>query len=271
MDDKELRLSSWLVSSRPTLRTVGRVAFLLADFLLVLVAIVLGVQYALSAKAEERLITSLAENRVQYASVDPRLQPAPLVVTKTAILGGQNQAYDLVAVAHNPSTRWAVESVDYAFVLDRKVLAHGSASFFPDEERYLAQFKVLLASVSPQADLSVTFSNIRWKRIRAVSDLPAITLTVAQPAYHLLSSVPSSPLSQVTGTVTNSAVFALPSVEVTALLMNAGTIIGVGQLVLSDVLPSEERPIDLRLYQVLNVDAVLLEATVNLSDYSSAT
>lgn len=265
MRDEELQVSYWLVGSRPKLRKIALVTFILFDFLLFGLACLYGIRFLASSGSYEALIGSYAQNRVQYAKINSRLKPALPVVSQTAVLGGTGGKYDLVAVVKNPSDRWALESVKYAFQLDQQTLASGVTSFFPSEERYLVQFQVPLARVSPQAKMTMVFSNPRWRRAIDKTDLPAIDIRVQNPAFHILSTVPGNPLSQVTATLTNGSVFSLGSVDVTALLLNAGSIVGVGQITLSDIAALESRPIDIRLYQILDVQSALIKAAVDLS------
>ena len=267
MRDRELQVSYWLVGSRPKLRTIALATFVAFDFILFGLACLYGLRFFLSAGDYDALIRSYAQNRVQYSKINTRLQPTEPVVMQTAVLGGASGKYDLVAVVKNPSDRWALESVDYSFLLDQQTLAQGVTSFFPSEERYLVQFQVPLARVSPQAKMTVAFSNPRWRRALDKTDLPAVELRVQNPAFRILSTVPASPLSQVTATVTNGSVFALDSVDVTTLLMNAGAIVGAGQITLSDLTALEDRPVDIRFYQILSVQAALVKATVRLSDF----
>lgn len=267
MRDEELQVSYWLVGSRPKLRKIALVTFILFDFLLFGFACLYGIRFLASSGSYEALIGSYAQNRVQYAKINSRLKPAVPIVSQTTVLGGTGGKYDLVAVVKNPSDRWALESVEYAFALDQQTLANGVTSFFPSEERYLVQFQVPLARVSPQAKMTVVFSNPRWRRAIDKTDLPAIDIRVQNPAFHILSTVPGNLLSQVTATMTNGSVFSLGSVDVTALLMNAGSIVGVGQITLSNINALESRPIDIRLYQILDVQSTLIKAAVDLSAF----
>ena len=44
-------------------------------------------------------------------------------------------------------------------------------------------------------------------------------------------------------------------------------IVGAGQITLSDLTALEDRPVDIRFYQILSVQAALVKATVRLSDF----
>ncbi len=250
---------------RPVLRKAAFGAFIVIDALLVVAVVSLVLRYAAGASAHERVIASLADNRVQYAAVNDKLQPDELTVSQTAVVGGTDGTYELVAIVTNPDPRWAVVSADYTFVLDNEAIAGGPVSFFPQEERLLANFNVPVVAADQNARPTVIFSNLRYQRVFTARDLPAVSLAVNRPVYRILSSQPGNRLSQIVATVTNEAVFQLPLVEVTAVLMNGPAIVGAGRLELTNLKALEERPVDLRLFQNLTVTNVLVHATVDLS------
>lgn len=265
MREQELRASYWLLSSRALVRRLAFGLFVAFDLILLLVAAVQGSRYFGSAGNFEASIAALASSAIPYENVNERIRPQPLTVVSTAILSAREGAFDLVAIAKNPGDRWAVLQTSYEFLLDGEVVAEGTESFFPSEERALVAFGVSLARVSSASKLTVRFPSVTWQRVLSRRELPDIRLTVAQPLYTILSSVPGNPLSQVTANVKNESVFPLPTLTVTAALQNSGAIVGVGRLTLNDVAALETRPIDMRFTKTFTVTKVLVFATVDLA------
>lgn len=266
MSDRDLQLSYWLISSRPFVRRAALGAFIVIDLALLALVTILGVRFGKSSQGQVELFTRLAGNQVQYAQVNEGLKPPPLAVAQTAILSGSGGAYTLVALAKNPSDRWALESVHFSFVLDQQEIGSGDASFQPAEERPLVVFGAQLARVSANSAIQMVFSSQRWRRIFGPDDLPRLKLTVANPAYHILSSIPGNQLSQVTAVLTNREVVTLPTIEATALLLNGTAIVGAARLSLTELKGLEQRSVDLRLYQAVAVTGVRFFATVDVKD-----
>ncbi|MBI4415283.1 MAG: hypothetical protein HY566_03540 [Candidatus Kerfeldbacteria bacterium] len=264
MNDRDIQLSSWLVRVRPVLRRGAFLALLLLCVAVVLLAVWQSILYVASRGIQEELFADLARNRLFSPSQIKGLRPPILSVEDVTLLEDASGSVNAVAKVSNPSDQWALVTGAYAWKIDEETITTGRTTLRPSEQRYVVGLSLPASDVASTSRLTFEFTATTWKRILQPRDLPNVKFDVADTRYTILSNAPKNQVSTVSAQLANLSVESFPQVELTAILLNGQTIVGVGQLVLDDVKGLSTRQVELRFFQALSVTKALLQPGVDL-------
>lgn len=228
------------------------------------VATVNGIRYISTTQESEQMIAAMATSFVSASTLFAN-GPQPLEVQSTTVVSAGSGTFDVLAEVKNPSDAWALRVASYTIMLEGTVLGTGTASFFPGETRTLAIFSVSPQRVSPQANVTVSFADYEWRNAKIDPSLDLIDVGFSQTKLATFSPVTAVSVSRVTGVFENRSVVALKEVPIIIFVRRGTTILGAGQMVMTNVLPKESRSIDFRFPTFLNGTSATLEAAIPLS------
>lgn len=264
MNDRDIQLSSWLVGARPTLRRVAFAVLIFLGAAAVLLAVWQSIAYVAGRGMQEQLFVDLASNRLRPPSQIAGLRPPALTIDRVTLLEDASGSINAVAKVTNPSDRWALITGAYAWKIDGTAIATGRTTLRPSEQRYVAGLSLPASDVASTSRLTLEFTTISWRSVLQARDLPNVKFDTTDTRYTILSNAPKNQVSTVTAQLANVSVESFPQVELTAILLNGQTIVGVGQLLLDDVKGLSVRQVELRFFQALSVTQALLQPSVDL-------
>lgn len=264
MNNKDLKLSYWLVSVQPHIKKVVFALIVLVDLVSVSMAVYAGALYVSTGRKQAEMLDAMTENLVRFASAYERQAPPAPTITQETILEESAGKYSLVAVVANASERWMLKRADVHFLIDGEEVAIGETSLLPSEERFVVSFGYASSSLNPRARLSVELRNEEWVNSAKTDTIP-YEVSVTEPQFRILSSAPTSQLSQITAVLTNETVHDFKDLRFTALLFNNRQIVGVGELLI-DAMPSlSSRPVDIRIFRAMTVTDVSAHASIDVA------
>jgi hypothetical protein len=261
MNDSDLQVSFWVLTLRPFARKALPFVLLALDALLIGLAALGGFRFVRTEIQNDALAVALSQNTVQTTLLQERLQHPTPVIVSAALLPSGGKQYTLLATVRNPSQRWAATSLGYTMSVGETVIAQGTTTLYPGEEKYLVAAGQVLPESAPLAGaVSVALTDASWVRSTAERSLPKMEIDVLYPLYRVLSN-DTPALSQIVATVKNGSVAAYPEVEVVAVLMRGQTPLAVATVLLQDLAGEEKRPVDLRLYGAYDATNAVVKAS----------
>lgn len=262
MADTDLQLSFWLLNLRPFLRRSLPMILVVLDILLAATTILSAVRFFSTEKQNSTIAVELTQNRVQSRMLLDRLSPPVPVVELTALMPSTGKNYNILAEVKNPSSLWAASSVNFVINVGQAAVLRGSTTLLPGEEKFLVALdQALPYTETVSSSVTVTFERGDWLHQTAATRLPSVGLVVDNPQYRVLAAG-TQPLSQAVATLKNTTVTGYPEVAVTAVLMSGQLPVAVSSVLLHNITGLEQRPVDLRFYQVYAATSVVMKASV---------
>ncbi len=273
MDDEikgsELDAAYWINTHKRQLRLVTRLAGIGTVALIWLLFGGYLFVYLRNYQATERAQQLIGETLVNYESVQP---PSPLLVKEAAALERQTDLIDVYALVSNPNPNH-VARFRYTFTLAGQSYDFNDGWLMPNESGYLVMSPI---SGTGGSDVTVSLTDVTWQRVRGkrpivqfeVTDQLLSTATIAQPKEESTTATATETpdiitpeddnedtsdtetttqlITQLTAKVVNRSPYGFKTVRLIGILRgSSGQIIGIQQVIWSDVASFTSRPLQM--------------------------
>ncbi|KKS93210.1 MAG: hypothetical protein UV69_C0011G0012 [Parcubacteria group bacterium GW2011_GWE2_43_12] len=266
ISDKQLKWGYWWVLHRAAMHRLVVVILSLFAFVFCGYALWQITDWLANRQAEEEAMRQLVNQNINTEEYRRTNSPsAPEVHTVTAVPAA-NGLYDLIAEVKNPNIKWAITDSTFTFTAEGQIV-QGSAYFLPLEEKYLVKLGVALRTRPQQ--LTLTFDNINWKRIRDLTKLtvPTFNITDQQIEQVTPAEATSPTATKLTFNLENSSPDSFWQVGLTAILSRSGSIQAVGQQVIANVESKTTRQVEFYWPEsVIVADNLIIKPEVNVLD-----
>ena len=266
LTDKQLKWGYWWVLHRAAVRRtievlLGLVALTLCSFSLWQLT-----DWLANRKAEEEVIARLVNQDINFEAYRQSNTPIPLVIGTVTAVPTTSGLYDLVAEVKNPNIKWGINELPFIFTVDGQII-RGKAFFLPFEEKYLVKLGVAFRNKPRQVSLS--FDKYNWQRVKNLGDLPIPTFIIKDEKIEQLTPQDAGkPIgTSLKFTMENISPYSYWQIGVTVVLSRTGSIQGVGQQVISDVISQSSRPVEFFWPGTLiTADNLIVRPEVNVLD-----
>lgn len=266
LSDKQLKWGYWWVLHRNGVRHLVEAFFGLLALLLCGYALWQVTDWLANRQAEEEAFRQMVNSRINTESYRQTNTPIPLEVGTPMAIPTISGLYDLVVEVKNSNVKWAIHELPYVFTVDGQTI-QSSTYFLPMEQKYLIKLGVPFKSKPKQ--LSVSFENVKWQRIRNVGELPIPNMEISD---EIIENITPSDASKPIGTrlkfnLTNDSPYSYWQVGLSVILSRTGSIQAVGQQTISNVISQSTRQVEFYWPEtVITADNLIVRPEVNVLD-----
>ncbi len=270
LSEKQLKRGYWWVTHKVQVRKIFTIVLGVVAALLMTYALYGFGDWFFGSGVFERLQTGeLAQQAIDYTSFRDATRPKDLQSENTIVLSSGEKKYDIFARTTNPNPQWWVE-FEYRF--GDKVPAKKSF-LLPGESRYLAALGFASDSHPGATDLKI--ENIMWHRVNLHNTRPDIATWMNERLnFHVTNTqfVPPAatdpvPVWRATFNVENDTGFNYFNVGFIVTLLSGSRVVGVNQVVISDLRAGERRDVDASWFSdIPTVTKVEVKPVVNIFD-----
>lgn len=272
LTEQELKVSSFWVKNHLFLRRLGFGSLIGLNTLL-WIFVIWGLldAYVISYPRESRIIPYISQNELLAASLESTA-PQPIQSSNALNFTTTEGRKDFLTQLTNPNPQWWAE-FDYSFNLGELSTPKRKGYLLPNSQRYLSELGFTSSSTGIGAE--VNLENIRWHRV-IPTDVEnnyqqfqerRLQLQTSDVVYKNEVLVGDKNIGQSTFTLSNDSAYGYWDVELTVVLLRAGTAVAVNKLHVQDLKPGEHRPVSINWGEsITGVSETEISPSVNILD-----
>lgn len=271
LNDQDFKLSYWVATNRLYLRTIGVLLLgVVSGGLLLVGAGGLFKYFVLDKDKNLALEQSIGTNRLNESLLSEVGRPQDLQVQQVKVFQTTDSSADFFAEVVNPNEQWAVESFDYYFEYGGEKTMVKTDFILPDSTKYVLHLNFPANKKVGTADLKA--ENIKWKKVPEYKNLFEKFNQFDFQNITTLSSNSSGVsdkerISTVNFDILNKSAYSYWEPKFIVLMFQRDSLVGVSQVVLSDLKTGEKRTESFNLFQELadSVDVKIIP-DINILD-----
>ncbi|MBI5076868.1 hypothetical protein HZB94_00600 [Candidatus Falkowbacteria bacterium] len=273
LSDDELKAGYWYVTHRVLLRKIFVFSLAIVSGGLLLYGVWGLINFYLAESANRQALEAdIAKSKLNYQLLAEINKPLDLQIMKTEIIKGGGGAHDIVTSVVNPNSQWAVESLDYYYLIGDEKTNVKTEYILPGQSKLILYLNYDDGAGISSAQLMM--ENIKWKK---VADFSAWQEKVMQFGFEnqvALSSKKSGlseqeMISTIQFDVLNRSPYSFLEPRFIVLIGKADKIVGVTQTVLPGLSSGERRTETVNLFQSISGGAELqIIPDINILDPS---
>lgn len=258
--EKDYRTKVQIITARPVLSQAFLFAWMVIDVLLLVICVgYIGYYLVSGAFDDRRAVSGIVQNLDSLHSATVADAAVSLVTGEVLVFSPTSGYLDFYTEIYNPNPDWTA-SFTYSFKTSSGDTRSQKGFVMPGERKPLI---ALHESVSgSRGDLVV--EDISWIRVdpHVISDISEWLdrhndFLITNDVYVTDLEIDDQKLARSSFTVTNRSPYSYYDVPLTVLLMRADTVVGVNQVVLSDVEAGESRDVDVNWFGTFPTAATL--------------
>ena len=270
LSEKQLDRGYWWVTHKVQVRKVFTIVLGVVAFVLVVYALYGFGDWFFGSGVYERFQTGqLAQPLTNFTSFREADRPRDLTAESAIVLGAGDKKYDMVARTTNPNPQWWVE-FEYRF---GDATPAKKAFLLPGESRYLAALGVQSDARPSVTDVKI--ENIMWHRVNLHNTRPDIAtwmnerlnVRITDTNFSPPEATDPVPVWRAMFTVENDTGFSYFNVGFMVTLLSGSRVVGVNQVVISDLRAGERRAVDASWFSdIPTVTKVEVKPILNIFD-----
>lgn len=245
LSDLGLKLNYWYLTNRQQLRKWWVLVLMAVDIFLLALFLTQGMLLVFRFRDSSNVVATVAASTVAVGQAQAKIAPALITTGIVATTPHGKSRYDFSSRLENTNTTWsAVVTVQFAGGL--KPLPPVLIILPPKNVRYAMALNVEgpANATTPSGTMSIT--DITWTRLTPAEvaekiDVKAVNVTTGLRTL-VTGDNQQRTVTQVTGTIMNSAFVALDGLRVSVVLMRGGATVGVGSTILSHIDAEQSLP-----------------------------
>lgn len=271
LSEKELKYSYWYVTHRVLLRKLGVLTLaVVAGALLVYGVVLISSYYIKDTGDTQALATRLSQDKLNLALLAESNKPQDLSVGETRVLRGNKGAVDFITKVVNPNVQWAVESLEYYYLIGEEKTEMESGYILPGQTKYLLHFNYPSASTSLSVRLVIEKTN--WKKVVDFASMQEKTIDLEiknakiTPVVKPTTEAPES-VGNLSFDVFNKSPYGFWEPRFVILLERSGQLVAVAETQLSTLASNEKKTESLNLFQNLSASTqITIIPDINILD-----
>lgn len=272
LSERQLRWGKWWLEHKHQVKTGYTIALAVLAFSLVAYAGWGFLDWFFGSGVRERAqIALLTKDLTDYAGFREATAPVQIQVEPATTVPAGPGKYDLVARVANQNEDWWVE-FDYVFSGPGADGSVRRGYLLPAEEKYLRSLAVKSES---RPSPSIEIKNLVWHRVDKHVVRPdyrswagaRLNIVISDAGFFPPSPDDTIPVSKAKFVVTNNTGFSYHAVTFFVVLQSGGRIVGVNQVVASDLRAGERRQMEAGWFNDLpNITRVEITPEINIFD-----
>jgi len=271
LSEKELKYSYWYVTHRVLLRKLGILALaVVVGALLVYGVVLISGYYIKDTGDTQALANRLSQDKLNLALLAESNKPLDLAVGETRVLRGNKGAVDFITEIVNPNVQWAVEALEYYYLIGEEKTELEQGYILPGQTKYLLHFNYPSASTS--VSVRLVLEKINWKKVVDFASMQEKTIDFEIKNAKITSVV--KPTAEAPESVTNlsfdvfnKSPYSFWEPRFVILLERSGQLVAVAETQLSSLASNEKKTESLNLFQNLSVSTqITIIPDINILD-----
>lgn len=271
LSNDELKAGYWYVTHRVLLRKLGIVILAIAAGGLMLYGIYGLIQYYIADRGTNlALEADLAKAKLDYALLAELNTPKGLQILETQAIKSGEGNYDLITEIVNPNQQWAVDSLDYYYLINEAKSNVKTDFILPGQDKFILYLNYQSATAVTAANIIV--ENIKWKKVANYQLLAEKILKFDFENQKVISSAQSEvgnkePVAEISFDVLNKGAYSFWEPRFKIFLYKRDKLIGVTQTTIDAIESGEKRSQSINLFQSAprGIDLVILP-DINILD-----
>ncbi|XOU95033.1 MAG: hypothetical protein ACNFW9_03135 [Candidatus Kerfeldbacteria bacterium] len=222
-----LKINYFVLANRNDFKKWWMILLIAATVFVVVFTFTNGILYAVGTQKHNNLIFSMSKDTIDYNLIKERNIPIPIKSVDTTILSAANGKFDVVAHLMNSNTNWAVESIEYKFVINGQETEVFTDYIMPQSDKYLTISGVEVSGEGNQVSLALDIVKLNWKRVVNDEDLLPINFSVENIEYSSLLASNGSIVSSVKADIKNNSFRSFWSTKFVVVLYSNDIIAGL--------------------------------------------
>ncbi len=266
-DDKNLKLSYWIVSHKILLIKLGIFIIILFNVLIFSISIFIFSKLYIFEYQNYKNNLNILSNTSQILKT---LRPYGKNDIKQLNLEGtfvfdNNGKYDFLALFTNPNPNY-MANFEYRFVTIAGNTDWKKSFILPGSQKYLYHFS--FESEQPLSDTQVEFRNFKWKRIVKYNEFAKEHLNFNFTNKEFLQNLENEKINaKIKFTIQNNSVFSFKELGLLILFENNSEIVAADYIKKQNILANKQYPVEISIYKDIgNASQFLIVPDVNILD-----
>jgi len=265
-----LKINYFLLTNRKDFKKWWVILLIALGIFVVVFTFTNAILYIIGTSKQSEIMLSMAGNAINFDSIRERNKPVTLQIVDTTILPAINEKFDLVAHITNSNTSWAVESIDYRFIINGEETDTFSDYIMPQSDKYLTVSGVDVSGDGDQVSLALDVTDIVWKRVSSEEELISIDFAIENIEYSNFSSLNGIMVNSVSANIENKSFRNFWTTKFVVVLYSNDVIAGIDYVYFDNFEFDESRLVSSQWNNLpFTVTDVVILPDMNLLDYDN--
>ncbi|MEK7640091.1 MAG: hypothetical protein AAB424_03080 [Patescibacteria group bacterium] len=245
LSDLGLKLNYWYLTNRQQLRKWWVLVLMAVDIFLLALFLTQGMLLVFRFRDSSDVVATVVASTSAVGKAQANIAPTPIATGIVATTPHSQSRYDFSSRLENTNTTWsAVVTVQFAGGV--KPLSPVIIILPPKSVRYAMALNVEGPANATTPSGTMTVTDTTWARLTPTEAAEKIDVKPVNVTTGLRTLVTGEnqqrTVTQVTGTIVNSAFVALDGLRVSVVLTRGGATVGVGSTILSHIDAEQTQP-----------------------------